>query len=200
MDSFESSCRGLVKQPNFWLKIFIGVLLAAIPFANILAFGYIIRAIEENGPEDDFFLPAWDLSSKNLRQNLWLGINGLVLLLVFLGGPVLIGYLIGLGFSWVSDSVQLFLAYCGLLVGAPTAVYAMLHIVNMNELMSRRVVWIMFSRTINTRWRVIMPSFLFLCIVLLGVQLLPLAALGAPIFFGLIFMVAFMRGLKIMER
>jgi hypothetical protein len=30
MESFESSCREFIKQPGFWLKIFVGVMLGAI--------------------------------------------------------------------------------------------------------------------------------------------------------------------------
>ncbi|MDR3273736.1 MAG: hypothetical protein LBS87_00155 [Puniceicoccales bacterium] len=199
MENFESSCRKFIKQPGFWLKILVGVLLGAIPGINFLSFGYMGRAVKENGQNGSFFLPHWDLSLQNLKQNFLTGVNGVVILLVFLGGPVIVGYMVGLGLFWISDSMRLLLAYFGLFIGAPTAAYAMLYIADLNELASVRVLWSMFSRTINTCKHVLIPSFLFLCLIILSVQLLPLAMLGAPIFFGLIFVVAFLRNLKIIH-
>ncbi|MDR2436187.1 MAG: hypothetical protein LBD33_02665 [Puniceicoccales bacterium] len=197
MKSFESNCRELVRQPNFWLKMFIGIFIAVIPFANILAFGYIGRAIRENGSNADFILPRWDLSVKNLKQNLLIGLNEIALLLIFLGGPIAIGYAMGAGLFWISHSMRLLLAYCGLLVGVPAAAYAMLCAKNVGELAAVKTVWSMFSKAIGTYKHVGIPSFLFLCLLVLDVQLFPAATLGAPMFFGLIFVVAFMRNLKI---
>jgi hypothetical protein len=199
MKSFESDCRKLIKQPNFWFKMLIGVLIAAIPFVNILSFGYLSRAIRDNNSRDNFILPHWDLSLRNLKQNLLAGINEIALLLIFLGGPVAIGYAIGSGLPWIGHSMQLLLVYCAILIGTPAAVYAMLQIANVGQLASAKIAWSMFSKTINTYRYVGIPSFLFLCLVVLGMQLFPVATLGAPIFFGLIFVVAFMRDLKIVH-
>jgi hypothetical protein len=106
------------------------------------------------------------------------GVHGVVILLVFLGGPVAIGYMVGLGLFWISDSMRLLLAYFGLFIGVPTAANAMLYIADLNELTSVRVLWSMLSTTINTCKHVLIPSFLFLCLIILSVQLLPLAMLG----------------------
>jgi hypothetical protein len=198
MKSFESICSELIKQPNFWLRMAIGVVLAAIPFVNILAFGYIYRAIRENGNGDDFLLPGFDFSIRNLRDNLLIGVHGIALLLVFLAIPVLAGYLAGLCLFWIGDSMKLLLAYCGLLIGAPAAACSMLLIENIGVL-SIRVVWSVFAAVFGTYRRLFVPSFLFLCLMILGVQLLPMAMIGVPIFFGLIFMVAFVRNLKIIH-
>ncbi|MDR0595172.1 MAG: hypothetical protein LBF94_00510 [Puniceicoccales bacterium] len=199
MDSFESCCKNLIKQPNFWLKLLIGVLVAAIPIVNILAFGYLGGAIRESGAQDDFILPHWNLSAQRLKQSLLTGISELVILLLFLGGPVIVGYVTGLGLFWVSHSLRLLLAYCGVIIGAPTAVYAMLYVVNINELASVRIVGTMFWRTIRTWKHVVIPAFLFLCLMVLSIQLLPTITLGGPIFFGLVFIIAFMRSLKIVH-
>ncbi|MDR2720716.1 MAG: hypothetical protein LBB15_00310 [Puniceicoccales bacterium] len=200
MKSFESSCKELTRQPNFWLKMLIGVFIAAVPFVNTLAFGYISRAIRENNSNVDFILPGWDLSVQNLRQNLLIGFNAVVFLLTFLGGPVAIGYAVGSGLFWISYSMRLLLAYCGLLIGTPAGVYAMLHTENVRELASMRTIWSMFVKAINAYKCVGIPSFLFLGLLALSRQLLPMAMLGAPIFFGLIFVIAFMRNLKIVRK
>jgi hypothetical protein len=139
---------------------------------------YISRAITEKGQSDNCLLPRWDLPLRNLKQNFLVGINGVVILLMFLGGPVAIGYVLGLGLFWISDSMRLLWAYFGLFIGAPAAAYAMLYVADLNELTSVRVLWSMFSGTINTCKHVLIPSFLFLCLIIVDVQILPLATLG----------------------
>jgi hypothetical protein len=200
MESFESTCNELVKQPRFWIKMLIGILIAAVPFANILAFGYLRRTIKENTSGDGFILPQWDFSVQNLRQDFLVGLRELALLLVFLAGPALIGYVLGWLLLWISSSMCLLLAYCGILIGAPAVVYAMLYVKNASDVCSTKVVGSMFMMALRSYKRTIVPSFLFLCLVILNTQLLPRVTIGASIFFGLIFMLAFVRNLKIVHK
>ncbi|MDE6432186.1 MAG: hypothetical protein K2L13_02205 [Opitutales bacterium] len=197
MDSFESVCGKLIKQPEFWTRILIGIVVSAIPFVNIFALGYLRRMVDEPDRGDNITLPVWDFSVQNIRYNFIAGLQVLIFLLIFLFVPMGIGYAIGICFSWLSSSMSLFLTYLAFLIGLPTAVYAMLIIRNMDELASVQIVLAMFKRTIDTYRSLIVPVFLFLCLVILGVQFLPRIMLGMPLFLGLIFMIAFMKNLRI---
>lgn len=196
MESFESICNRLIKQPGFWIKVFIGVILASIPFINIFAFGYLRRLINESS-DDEIILPMWDFSTQNLRFNCIEGLKILLHIVIFLVIPILVGYIIGMCFSWLIESMSLLLAYFGLLIGMPTAVYSMIFIKNINELTSVKVITSVFLITINTYRSLLVPSFLFLCLSILSVQLLPFAMCGGPLFFGLVFIIAFMKNLKV---
>lgn len=196
MESFESVCNRLIKQPSFWTSILIGSLISAIPVVNIFALGYLRRMINE---QDDTSIPMWDFSVQNLKYNFLEGLNVFIFLLIFLLIPMLIGGLFGMCLSLTFGSLSLFFAYVAFLIGLPTSVYALLLVSNPNELSSMQIVFAMFKRTINTYRSLFIPTFLFLLLIVLGVQFLPLAMMEMPLFFGLVFMIAFMKNLKIVN-
>lgn len=197
MDSFESISSRLIKQPGFWMKICIGIIISIVPLVNIFSLGYLVRVIDENQNEPDIILPIWDFSRQNLKYNFLKGLHVLSLLIVFLFFPMIVAYVIGLGFTWIFSSITILLVDVAFLVGMPTSVYAMFFIKNTNELLSTRIVSSMFQMTFNTYKSLFIPTFLFLCLNILVFQIFPNIVLGGSLFFGLVFMIAFVRNLKI---
>lgn len=197
MDSFESVCNKLIKQPEFWVRVLIGSVIAAIPLVNVFAFGYLRQMIKENDTNDDTILPAWNFSSQNIINNFWDGLLVSVFSLIFLYIPAWLGYGLGYCLSWFFEPMKLLMMYIAFLIGLPTTIYAMLLVKNMDELCSIHIIIMLFKRTIHSYKMLLVPMFLFLCLMILSVQLLPHFMLGMPLFIGMIFMIAFMKNLQI---
>ncbi len=199
MESFESICGRLIKKPEFWTRMLIGIVISAIPVINIFSLGYLRQMINEPETEEGTVLPVWDFSVQNFQYHFMGGLQVLLFLLIFLFIPMSAGYILGICLLWISPSMSLFLTYIGFLIGLPTTVYALLMIRNINELSSWQIIFAMFKRTISTYRSLFIPVFLFLCVLILGVQFLPRIMIGIPLFICLVFMIAFMKTLKIVH-
>ena len=97
MDSIEKVLGNIFKSPGAWAKILVGTCLSIIPVLNIFALGYIYRFTLQIRQGYRIELPEWD----NWKDLFLDGLKFFLLLLVWLGIPVLIGWFI----NWVVGTV-----------------------------------------------------------------------------------------------
>ena len=97
MDSIEKVLGNIFKSPGAWAKILVGTCLSIIPVLNIFALGYIYRFTLQIRQGYRIELPEWD----NWKDLFLDGLKFFLLLLVWLGIPVLIGWFI----NWVVGTI-----------------------------------------------------------------------------------------------
>ena len=97
MDSIEKVLGNIFKSPGAWAKILVGTCLSIIPVLNIFALGYIYRFTLQIRQGYRIELPEWD----NWKDLFLDGLKFFLLLLVWMGIPVLIGWFI----NWVVGTV-----------------------------------------------------------------------------------------------
>ncbi len=99
MDSIEKVWRNIFKSPGVWAKILVGTCLSLIPVMHFFALGYIYRFTLQIRQGYRIELPEWD----NWKDLFLDGLKFFLLLLVWLGIPLLIGRFINLVVGAVAD-------------------------------------------------------------------------------------------------
>ena len=99
MDSIEKVWRNIFKSPGVWAKILVGTCLSLIPVLHFFALGYIYRFTLQIRQGYRIELPEWD----NWKDLFLDGLKFFLLLLVWLGIPLLIGRFINLVVGVVAD-------------------------------------------------------------------------------------------------
>ena len=59
MPIFEEVCSRVLRQPRFWMKMFVGGLLSFLPGLNLFAFGYLYRISHLAQTRGLVALPEW---------------------------------------------------------------------------------------------------------------------------------------------
>ncbi len=99
MDSIEKVWRNIFQSPGVWAKILVGTCLSLIPVLHFFALGYIYRFTLQIRQGYRIELPEWD----NWKDLFLDGLKFFLLLLVWLGIPLLIGHFIKLVVGVVTD-------------------------------------------------------------------------------------------------
>ncbi len=99
MDSIEKVWRNIFQSPGVWAKILVGTCLSLIPVLHFFALGYIYRFTLQIRQGYRIELPEWD----NWKDLFLDGLKFFLLLLVWLGIPLLIGRFINLVLEVVAD-------------------------------------------------------------------------------------------------
>ena len=99
MDSIEKVWRNIFQSPGVWAKILVGTCLSLIPIMHFFALGYIYRFTLQIRQGYRIELPEWD----NWKDLFLDGLKFFLLLLVWLGIPLLIGRFINLVLGVVAD-------------------------------------------------------------------------------------------------
>ena len=94
MPSLEAVCGRLFGRPGWIPKVIWGGALCFIPVINLFAFGYLLEYARQIRHSGDWDLPDW-----NQHQFSTLFLNGFrffLLILAFVGCPLLVGYLLSM--------------------------------------------------------------------------------------------------------
>ena len=100
MDSIEKVLGNIFKSPGAWAKILVGTCLLVIPVLWFFALGYIYRFTLQIRQGYRIELPEWD----NWKDLFLDGLKFFLLLLVWLGIPLLIGWFIKLVVGTVAEN------------------------------------------------------------------------------------------------
>ena len=92
MPSLEAVCGRLFGKPGWVPKALVGGLLSFVPFLNLLALGFLMEYGHRLRSRGTWELPDW--REVNLPELLTEGFRGFVLLLGYIGIPLLAGWLV----------------------------------------------------------------------------------------------------------
>ena len=109
MPSLEAVCGRLFGRPGWIPKVIWGGALCFIPVINLFAFGYLLEYARQIRHSSDWDLPDW-----NQHQFSTLFLNGFrffLLILAFVGCPLLVGYLLSMLILGMSFGMLGIIAY-----------------------------------------------------------------------------------------
>ena len=101
MDSIEKIWGSILKSPGAWAKILLGTCLSLIPVLNFFALGYIYRLNLRIRQGFRIELPEWD----NWKDLFLDGLKFFLILLIWMGVPVLIGFFISVVVGVVAQNI-----------------------------------------------------------------------------------------------
>ncbi|MDR2778813.1 MAG: hypothetical protein LBB16_00800 [Puniceicoccales bacterium] len=192
MKNFEEICYSVVKQPKFVKNATIGFILGLIPIINFFAFSYLIKVGKQWTENEELTLLDWSCVTGNLREVLMKNFFvGVIAFLGFILIPCLICFsvfgLAGLGPFGIC---------IGLFISVPAFAYAAVSETSAVSFTASAIL----SEFVNAyRWviinykKLIIPSALFLCFQVVVSFVIPYALMGAPMFLGLLFIIAYVK-------
>ncbi len=183
--SFEQVWPRLFFQPNWGWKCLFGGILMAFPVINFLAFGYLYRVCEEGRRGRPLILPEWE----EWRELFLDGLYFFLIFLVFAVVPLTLAWLLSrLPFL----SVLGMLAYTPMvpvmLLAAPTTAAALFCFQARRRLVDAFEIKRLFIMLQAEPQEFVVPTLVFLGILLAGAPILPLAFfVGSAIVFHFYF-------------
>lgn len=109
MPSLEAVCGRLFGRPGWIPKVLLGGVLCFIPILNLFAFGYLLEYARRLRHSNQWDLPDW--TDHDLPTLLLSGLRFLLLLLVYVGIPLLLGWLLSLVMLGLSFGLLGIIAY-----------------------------------------------------------------------------------------
>ncbi len=172
MPSFEQVWPRIFTQPNWGWKCLLGGVLMAFPVLQFFALGYLCRILEEGRRGRPFTFPEWD----DWRELFIDGLYFFVILLVFAVAPLLVAFLVSrLPFLGILGLFAYF-PMIPVLLAAPPVTAAALYRFQVR----RRLGDVFDARRLFDMLRAepqdfVVPTLVFLGILLAGAPVLPLA-------------------------
>ena len=185
MPSFEECCRRLFLDKNWAKKVLIGGALSFVPVINLFAFGYLYRFLSRFRRTGELVLPEWEDWGR-------LFLNGCIFFcvgLVYLGVPLLLGWLVSLlveGLTWgLWDGFSYFPICLSVFVGPALFISALFEFQH-----TRRWERLLLFKSIAFRalraWEYLWVGSL----VFVGLQVLGAPLFGFAFFFGFALLIA----------
>ena len=124
MPSLEAVCGRLFGRPGWMPKVLMGGALCFIPILNLFAFGYLLEYARRLRQSNHWDLPDWtDYDVVTLFIS---GLRFLLLLLAYVGIPLLIGWLLSMVMLGLSFGLLAIIAYFPLAIACLAAPFLFL--------------------------------------------------------------------------
>ncbi|MDR1401437.1 MAG: hypothetical protein LBI81_00570 [Puniceicoccales bacterium] len=195
MKTIEEVCCDVVREPKSVKNILIGLLLGLIPVVNFLSFGYLEKFGKQRDGSEAAIFPGWFSTvperGKNLQKEF---LNGAWVFLEFvltIGVAMAICHAI---FGLISR--EEFGVCVGLFVSAPAFACALVADVSANR---KNIRWMLrnigaaYKLAIVNYRKLLIPSILFLCLQITAFFIIPSFFMGAPLFLGFVFLIAYVK-------
>lgn len=186
MPSIEKIARRFFSQTDWFPRCLLGGLLSFVPILNFFAFGYLYRYAKQIRTQKNYSLPAWEDWSGLLKD----GLIFFLIVAVFFGGPIFVGWLMSDILSWVTFDiigiVKNFPLSIGLFFAPSMFMCALIRYQkegSFNALWNFKTLFIPIERY----WH----ETVFASIFLMGIFLLGLPLYGLAFFIGFSFMICY---------
>lgn len=193
MPSLEAVCGRLFGRPGWIPKVLWGGALCFIPILNLFAFGYLLEYGRQIRQSNQWDLPDW--RDQDIPTLLLSGIRLLLLLLAFIGTPLLVGWILSLLILGLSFGMLGIIAYFPLAAAgfaAPFLFLASLHAYLEDGIFSNSFQLQKVYRSALAYW----PKLGLPVIAFWGIFLLALPLYGISFFLGVWVLIAYSTALQ----